>query len=165
MSDFFDRPIVCNTGPLIGLSRAGLGDLLARLFTQVLLPEAVLIELRAKPSRDSIAIEQAISQAQIVQLSHPPDRMLQAELDVGEAAVIQLAIERAIPNVLPDERRGRRVASAIYGLGVKGTCGLLLEAKRRQLITQVRSPLAAMLAGGYFIGPQLVAECLLRASE
>ena len=50
---FFDSTIVCNTGPLIGLSRAGLGHLIGPLFARVLLPEAVVAELRAMPSRSS----------------------------------------------------------------------------------------------------------------
>ena len=53
----------------------------------------------------------------------------------------------------------------IYGLQVKGACGLLLQAMQRQLIVAVRPALQAMIAGGYFIGPQLVAECLSRAAE
>lgn len=95
----------------------------------------------------------------------PPEPLLLAELDCGEAAVIQTAREQGITGVLIDERRARRVAHTIYQLTVKGTCALLVEGKRRQLIPQVRPALEAMLAGGYFIGPQLKAECLRQAGE
>lgn len=67
--------------------------------------------------------------------------------------------------MLIDERRARRIASTIYGLTVRGTCAILVEAKRRRLIAAVRPALDAMIAGGYFIGPQLRAECLRRARE
>ena len=165
MPEFFDRPVVCNTGPIIGLSRAGLCHLLGSLFTRVLLPEPVVVELWAKHAGDAAAIECAIGLAQIVRLAQLPDPLLLAELDHGEAAVIQTAREHGLKGVLIDERRARRVAHTIYGLTVRGTCAILLEAKHRQLLPQVRPALEAMLAGGYFIGPQLKAECLRRAGE
>jgi predicted nucleic acid-binding protein len=165
MSEFFGHPIVCNTGPIIALSRAGMGHLLGALFTRVLLPEPVVAELRARHAGDAADTERAIALAQIVRLDQPPDPLLLAELDHGEAAVIQVAREHGIKGVLIDERRARRVAHTIYGLSVKGTCALLVEGKRRRLIIQVRPALEAMLAGGYFIGPQLKAECLRQAGE
>lgn len=165
MPEFFDSTIVCNTGPIIGLSRVGLSHLIGPMFAKVLLPEAVVAELRAKHAGDADQIEHAISLAQIITLAHPPDPLLIAELDPGEAAVIQGARERNLHAVLIDERRARRIASTIYGLSVRGTCAILVEAKQRQLITDVRTPLDGMIAAGYFIGPQLRAECLRRAGE
>jgi uncharacterized protein len=138
---------------------------LGLLFAQVLLPEAVVAELRAKHAGDAAQIEQAIASAAVVTLAQAPDPLLLAELDLGEASVIQAARERSITAVLIDERRARRVASTIYGLTVRGTCAILIEAKHRQHITKVRPALEAMIAGGYFIGPQLMAECLRRAGE
>ena len=165
MSEFFGGTIVCNTGPLIGLSRAGLCHLIGPLFARVLLPEAVVAELRARHRGDAAQIEQAIALAHVIQLAQPPEPLLLAELDAGEASVIQAAREQGVKGVLMDERRARRVASTIYGLAVKGTCAVLLEAKARGLIAAVRPALDAMIAGGYFIGPQLSAECLRRAAE
>ena len=165
MPEFFDSTIACNTGPIIGLSRVGLSHLIGPMFAKVLLPEAVVAELRAKHAGDADQIEHAISLAQIISLAHPPDPLLIAELDPGEASVIQGARERNLHAVLIDERRARRIASTIYGLRVRGTCAILVEAKQRQLITDVRTPLDGMIAAGYFIGPQLRAECLRRAGE
>jgi|GEM_PF-2039795 len=71
MSEFFDHPIVCNTGPVIGLSRAGAGHLLSSLFTRVLLPAPVVAELRAGPAGDSAEIERTIALAHIVPLGQP----------------------------------------------------------------------------------------------
>ena len=165
MPEFFDRTIVCNTGPIIGLSRVGLSHLMGALFAKVLLPEAVVAELRAKHAGDADQIKHAISLAEIISLAHPPDPLLIAELDPGEASVIQGARERNLQAVLIDERRAIRIASTIYGLHVRGTCAMLVEAKQRLLISDVRTPLDGMIAAGYFIGPQLRAECLRRAGE
>lgn len=165
MPEFFDGTIVCNTGPLIGLSRAGLCHLIGPLFARVLLPAAVVAELRAKHAGDAAQIEQAIALARVIPLAQAPEPLLLAELDLGEASVIQAAREHGISGVLIDERRARRIASTIFGLTVKGTCAILIEAKQRRLIAAVRPALDAMVAGGYFIGPQLSAECLRRARE
>ena len=76
MPEFFDSTIVCNTGPIIGLSRVGLSHLIGPMFAKVLLPEAVVAELRAKHAGDADQIEHAISLAQIISLAHPPDPLL-----------------------------------------------------------------------------------------
>ena len=165
MPDFFSRPIVCNTGPIIGLSRAGLCYLPGEMFPGVLIPDAVVAELHAKETGDVDEISKAIASARIIQNEQPPDPLLLAELDSGEAVVIQTARANGITGVLIDERKARRIAHTIFGLEVRGTCALLVEAKRRQLIPAVHPALTAMIAGGYFIGPRLMAECLSRAGE
>jgi predicted nucleic acid-binding protein len=91
--------------------------------------------------------------------------MLLSELDHGEAAVIHTARQRGISNVLIDERKGRRVAELVYGLSVKGSAAILLEAKRRGLLVSVKLAIESMQSGGYFLGPKLIAECLRRAGE
>ena len=165
MPEFFGSTIVCNTGPIIGLSRAGTCHLLGALFARVLLPEPVVAELRAAHTGDAAEIERAIALTDVVPLVQAPEPLLLADLVLGEASVIQVCREHGIKNVLIDERRARRVANTVYGLTVKGTCALLLEAKNRRLVAAVRPALEAMKAGGYFIGTQLMAECLRRAAE
>ncbi len=48
-----DKPevIVADAGPLIGLAKIGRLELLRRLFSRVMIPEAVQTELRLKSSR------------------------------------------------------------------------------------------------------------------
>lgn len=164
-ADFFSRPIVCNTGPLIALARAGLARLLPEIFPAVLIPEAVAAELLAKDTADREQVTAALAFVKITPLAAPMEPLLASELDSGEAAVIQLAREQSLSSVLIDEKKARRIAAIIYQLEVRGTAAVLLEAKKRALIPSVGDALAAMAAGGYFIGPQLRAECLKRAGE
>ena len=65
MSDFFDGAVVSNTGPIIGLSRAGLCDLLGKLFHEVVIPGAVVEELKVKEAGDAVEIEKALNGATI----------------------------------------------------------------------------------------------------
>ena len=165
MKSVFLSPVVCNAGPLIGLARIHLEGLPFQLFPEVIVPEEVRQELLIKDSPDHEPLEIVLGQATIHPRQLQPDRMLLAELDVGETAVIMAALQIGISSVLLDEKKARRIAARVYGLQVKGTAGLLLEAKNRGMIEAVRPGLEAMIQGGYFLGPNLVAACLAAAGE
>ncbi len=79
--------------------------------------------------------------------------------------MIAAALQLGHPSVILDERKARRVATRVYGLQVKGSSGLLVEAKARGLIEKVRPYLDGMIQGGYFLGPKLVEACLAAAGE
>lgn len=164
MSDFFQRTVVCNTSPVISLCKAGLGHLLAALFPKVVTSTAVAAELQAKDVGDLAEIEKVLSTIEILP-SPPLDPMLATILDPGEASILQLAKEQRILGVLMDERRGRRVATDVFGFEVAGTCALLLRAKKLSLIREVGAPLDRIIANGLFIGPRLRTECLRVAGE
>lgn len=165
MNTIFRSPVVCNTGPLIGLARIEMAWLPFRLFPEVVVPEEVRQELLVGASPDRQQLAEALAEAHIHPCQGLPDRLLRAELDIGEAAVISAALELGISAVIIDERKARRVASYVYGLQVKGTAGLLVEAKNRGMIETVRPYLDGMIQGGYFLGPNLVAACLNAAGE
>lgn len=165
MNPVFLSPVVCNTGPLISLARVNLEWLPFQMFPEVIVPEEVREELLVKDSPDRTQLEQVLEKARIHPCQTQPDRLLLAELDAGEAAVIMTALQLGFPSVLLDERKARRVATRVYGLQVKGTAGLLVEAKKRGLIEAVRPRLEAMIQRGYFLGPNLVAACLDAAGE
>jgi predicted nucleic acid-binding protein len=86
----------------------------------------------------------------------PPDPLLVAELDPGEAEVIELARRLSPCVAIIDERRARHMASKVYGLTVRGTAGVLVEAKRRGLIPEVRALLRIMRGAGYFIADAVI---------
>jgi len=164
MDDFFSRAVVCNTGPLIALSRASVGFLLSIIFPQVYVTEVVVAELTAKDAGDTEEILRTLTHVRVIS-SSVPDPLLLTELDAGEASVIQAAREVGLRGVLIDERRARRIASDVYGLEVRGTCALLLRAKQDGHVDKVMPLLDEMVANGYFIGPRLRCECLRRAGE
>lgn len=165
MADFFDQPVVCNTGPLLGLSRVDQIGILGRLFPEVIIPAEVMDELLAAPHADHTALSTALSSYTVLQTPSSPEPLLLAELDRGEAAVIATAASRGLGGVIIDERKGRRVARMAYHLRVKGTAGLLLAAKQRGFITEIRPLIEGMKAKGYFLSARLMQECLRLAGE
>lgn len=124
--------VVSDTSPLTALLTVGEAELLPKLFHEVIIPEAVLAELlRSHPSLPAWLhvegvkdTERAGRYAQIV--------------DVGEAEAIELARELHADRLLIDERKGRKLALA-EGVPVIGLLGVLLLAKRLQLIPSARA--------------------------
>ena len=74
----------------------------------------------------------------VVSLSMPLTPLVLATLDAGEAAVIELALEQNISTVCLDEIKGRRAAAA-SGLQIVGSLGLIGNAKRFGMISEIRT--------------------------
>jgi predicted nucleic acid-binding protein len=63
-----------------------------------------------------------------------------------------------------DEKRGRRIARQVYGLPVKGTAGLLVEAKRRGQLNDLRATLLDLKHAGYYLSDAVI-EGACKAAE
>jgi predicted nucleic acid-binding protein len=161
----FDRAIV-NSGPLVALSLIGRLDLLSALFAECWIPEGVFNEVAVagigKPGAKSLL---AAEWQRRIRVSPPPDPLLVMELDAGEAEVISLARHLSPAIAIIDERRGRRIAQQVYGLTVKGTAGILVEAHRHGLMTGVRPALLELRAAGYFIADSVIAAACQAVGE
>jgi predicted nucleic acid-binding protein len=165
MADFFDQPVVCNTGPLLGLSRVNQIGLLGKLFPEVIIPMEVRDELLTAPHSDHATLTASLSSYTVLQTAASPEPLLLAELDRGEAAVIATAASRGLTGVIIDERKGRRVAGLVYHLQVKGTAALLLAAKQKGHLAKIRPVIEGMKDEGYFLSVRLIQECLRLAGE
>ena len=127
--------VVADTTPLNYLILIGQVELLRELFGKVMIPEAVLAELRHPKAPAAVAtwllrhpdwltVEKVDRLDETIQLGH------------GENEAISLAVERHISIVLMDERRGRSAAEA-RGLLPVGTLNILDLADERGLVDGV----------------------------
>lgn len=154
---------VCKTGPLIAFSKLGKASLLDSLFTRVLIPRAVRDEFDAGVGKE---LNPTFPLNALVEGPRAePDPLLVAQLDIGEASVIQLALENPGAEALLDERKARRIAMDIYGLPVIGAGGLLLRAKRRGLLPTVKPLLEELRSKGYFLSNNLTRAIIKAAGE
>ena len=126
-----EPPIVIDTGPLILLAKIDALPLLTELPYRFVAPQEVMDELAAGVAVGHPAVES--SAIEVARLASPVPPLICATLDEGEAAVIQLAMERGWKRVCLDDLRGRRLAKAVK-LEVVGVLGLLGRAKRLGLI-------------------------------
>lgn len=156
--------IVCNASPLIALANLDRLDLLDRLFHEWCVPERVAAECTVDQKPFATRLRAVFPGHVLPVIAPEPVRALCLLVDAGEAEVIALAEERGIPQVLMDDRKGRRVASA-RGLKVIGTVGLLLRAKSAGHIPSVRIALETLSAAGIRVSAPLQAEALRIADE
>lgn len=125
---------ISNAGPLIALAKLGQLGLLLELFDEIVIPREVYNEVVTKGlligAPDAESVDYLVRQNQIlvldVTLPSPLPKWAQT-IDIGEAQVISLALDRRADWVLIDNAHARKAAREL-GLALKGTIGLLLEA-------------------------------------
>jgi len=159
------EPVVVNTGPLLALGACERLELLPTLYSRIVVPALVIEELgRGKAGAPLGTAPSRPAWLEIVPLREPVTPLLVAQLDVGESAVVALAVQEGITRILMDERRGRLVGR-LLGLQVTGSIGVLLRAKRRAILPEIRPCLEAMRKGGIWISDRLYRFALSEAGE
>ncbi len=158
--------VVANSGPLIALAALECLHLPGLLWGRLLAPKTVLDECAGLPHKAGAGQIHRAMEAGLIEVRADallPDDLPVSHLDAGEAQAICLARDlRAV--LLMDERRGRKMASAL-GIPHVGTCGLLVKAKREGLIEAVSPLLDRLMIAGYFLAPALVGDTLRVAGE
>lgn len=132
--------IVTNSGPLITLAKLGLLDNLARLYEKVIMPKAVYDEVVlkgfAKGYLDSLQVKLALQRQSlaVMKVKIPNAEIEKLPLDKGEKEAIALALQNKADLLLMDDMSAREQAKA-FGLKVKGTLGIIVEAYRNELLS------------------------------
>ena len=75
--------------------------------------------------------------------------------DMGEASVIQLAVNENIRTVCIDEAVGRRIAR-LNGLCLTGSIGVLLRAKRKGLDFSMTEAIDRMQSNGIYLSKKVI---------
>jgi predicted nucleic acid-binding protein len=145
--------VVSDSACLIGLERIGRSEILAQSFKTIYIPPAVEKELGYKMEW---LVVQPVRNVAFV-------KTLQIQLGEGESEAMVLAIELGEVLVL-DDKKARRIAQQI-GLKIIGTVGVLLRAKERGAITEVKPILDELNAVDFRISPALYHQALRLAGE
>jgi predicted nucleic acid-binding protein len=161
--------VVSNTSPILNLAIIGRLEFLQQQFREVLIPPAVLSELKLNSAFPGTPdVRQALEAGWINVRKLQDDRLarvLALELDVGEAEAIALALELGVAQILLDERDGRARAKAME-LQPIGVIGVLLRAKRDGNLDSVETAMQALRRdAGFFISDDLLAIALRDAGE
>jgi predicted nucleic acid-binding protein len=160
------RKLVINTGPILALAAAKQLSLLNSLFSRVIVPVEVVREItaggRTQFAREEFAAAATWMDQRQTDTLVPP--FLATALDLGEASVIALAQTENVATVCIDETLGRRYAR-LHGLGVTGSLGILLRAKKQGSDIKVREAIALMRRHGIWLSPTIEAEALRLAGE
>jgi predicted nucleic acid-binding protein len=148
--------VVADSGPLHYLILLEQTELLFRFYGEVIVPEAVLLELTAgktpQPVKDWISKPPSWFRVQSVP-SGQIDLVI-SELDPGEREAIALAHLLGADLLLMDESLGRAEARR-RSLRVTGTLGILRTAAERGLI-DVPEALARLRATSFYVDEKLI---------
>ncbi|MFO1485290.1 MAG: DUF3368 domain-containing protein [Verrucomicrobiaceae bacterium] len=158
---------VINTSPAIHLHAVlpgGLG-LLTQLIGDVIMPQEVMQELTAGIARDDTGIQAQTTPGLIVrQVPVQLDAWLKTEMDLGEASVIQTALDEGIGTVILDDLKARRIARRL-GLAVTGTLGILIQAKVAGRLPSVSDAINDLQQRGMWLDDKVIAAALQAAGE
>ena len=156
--------IISDTSPISNLMKIGELHLLQQVFETIVIPRIVYEELCIIDCQKSM-LEQ-LDWITVIELKDSSlKNTLLLELDKGEAEAIALAIELNADFLLIDEKTGRAVAERL-GLKITGIIGILIQAKQKGFIYQVKPYLERLINEASFrISPNLFKNVISLLNE
>lgn len=91
-------------------------------------------------------------------------RMLEFNVDRGEASAIALALDHPGCTVILDDRKARILADAL-GLKVTGTLGIIVKAKKSGVIPSIKPWLVLLKQAGFRSSEEIERSLLEEAGE
>lgn len=160
------RRVIVNSTPLIALCNADLLIILKKLYEEITIPQAVFDEVTAKSDSACHQLKNNLDWINVEQINDAEDRkMYKAKLHAGEVDVMILAqTEPKADLVIIDDNAAKKTAKYL-GLTVTGTLGVLLKAKRENIVDSVKEPLEKIQKNGFFISTEIWALVLEQAEE
>lgn len=159
-----DKAII-NTSTLIFLSRIHHLSLLRAFAENIWIPEPVATEILHRGQQDITA--KAIAQTDwliIKPVVNIPTTVAVRRLGTGESSVLALANKYPGTEVIIDDLAGRKCAASL-NIPVRGTLGIVLIAKQRNLIPKARTVIEDMMTAGLYLSKKVVDEALKRVDE
>ncbi len=155
--------LIADASALIALASCNSLTLLEALYKEVLVPDAVFLEVTVagKPQSDRL---RAYLQGKVRSVDLSRFVYLGVSADLGETEAMLLYKNVAADCLLIDDQRGRKIAS-LNQIKTIGSLGLLLQAKRAGLIARVTPPLEQIAAGPIFMSERLISTVKELAGE
>ncbi|MBC8486844.1 MAG: DUF3368 domain-containing protein [Bacteroidetes bacterium] len=145
-----NKIIISDTSCLIALERIGQLDILRRTFKVIIITQEVYQEFGNRLP-DWIIIKEVKNKEK--------QKQLESFLDNGEASSIALATEIKNALLIIDERKGREIAKT-FNLEIIGTLGLLIKAKEKGVISNLKDIVIELIKSGFRVSDSIVNEIL-----
>jgi len=155
--------IVSNTTPIISLASIERLNILKELFGEILIPQSVYNEIKAKESHGYKEVDSDYIKVQAIKGIKYRDLLLN-QLDLGEAETIILATEINADYVIIDDNIGYKIAKN-SGLNVIRTLSVLLKAKDKGIIEEIRPLLDEMILKGRWYSKKVYESFLKKIGE
>lgn len=162
-------PTVSNTSPILNLAIIGHLVLLREQFEEILIPPAVVKELRPEEDLPGCDAVRGAREEGWFRVEEVKDRslvqVLRRDVDEGEAEAIALALQVEAEWILMDQREARRIAKSL-GLKVTGVLGILRRASREGKLPSLQVAMEQLREkAGFHIGADLFADLLKEIGE
>lgn len=156
---------IVNASPLVFLAWEDLLEMLPQGGFDVVVPEAVLEEIRAHGLADPtvVGIGRVSWLAAVPAISIPPE-VARWNLGPGESAVLALARAEPGATVVIDDQGARRCARSLE-IPLIGTLGLVLRAKKEGRIPEARPVVERLRGSGMYLSDQVIKEALALVGE
>lgn len=155
--------LVADASALIALATCDSLTLLDALFGEVVVPQAVYLEVAQPDKPQGVRLEHYL-QNKVRSVDMSGFVYLDAYADLGETQAMLLYKAMNADLLLIDDQRGRKVAK-INRINTVGSLGVLLQAKNKGLISAVAPLLAQIAASPVFISASLIQTVLELAGE
>ena len=156
------RKVISNTTPLIGLADIGCFDILQKLYEKIMIPAAVLKEVKSEPAKN------LVSNSGFIHVFHVADsqvrKMFSSRLHAGEVEVMLLAEEKQADLLIMDDNAAKKTAKFL-GFKVTGTLGVLLKAKQEGYIGEIRPLVDKLQDTGFYVSTMIKQYVLEEAQE
>jgi len=162
--------IVSNATPIIYLAKIGRLHLLERLYENVIIPKTLQVQLISNDYPEISVIKEAFRRGwlDVKELDEEALHFLNRHLvDVagiheGEREAIAIAYTKHLPLIIDEnERTGRRVAK-VWGIEVKGTLRVVIEAYERGIIAyhEAKEAFTQLLAQNFRVSAEIYETAL-----
>ncbi len=150
-----DITVIADTSCLIALTKIGAIHVLGDLYKNVYITKE--IEREFGEMLPGWIVTATVKNRRYQQL-------LDLFLDLGEASAIALALEKDDVLLVLDDLKGRKEAQRL-GFRVTGTLGILVKAKQKGLIPELKPYVDQLKAVGFRISPKIEEAILRKGNE
>lgn len=154
--------VVADTGAIISLAHIEQIGLIEKVFDDFYIANAVWIELN---NYDNPDLDNSILtglKAKVKEISSK--NYLSMVMDLGESESVILYEELQADYLLIDDNKARLVAESI-NINCIGTLGLLLKAKQKGLITELKPIFEKLIKVGRYFSRKLINDILIKIGE
>ena len=154
------KRVVINASPLITLFASQQDYLLPELFDEIYVPDVVWNEV-VHSGKEDIAAQQIPSRDWLIRLpATTVDLDIQLwNLGAGESEVMHHTRKLATDRAIVDDLAARRCCKSL-DIRSLGTCGVLVLARRRELISDLQPAIQKLRDAGLWLSARLVASLL-----
>ena len=157
--------VIANSTPIILLQKIGQLELLNKLYSKIYIPEAVYKEVIIDGNKG----DDFISAASFIEVSKIQNikakKLFATSLHEGEVETIMLAMEMTADLCILDDLLARKYAKNA-GLNITGTLGVLIAAKSKGYIKEVKPIMDRLIYDeGMFVDNDLYSSVLIIVKE